>query len=450
MLKDDVLAGLSTTYNVAQFVSVGAGDPPGLRHVIMRDAPDGLTDVRDAIDLLLQRSRDRLVNVRTFDPAGVAKSLRFHRGLADVELAYTAVTEASRAGLFSIINESIDVSDGGVSGVALPEVVEFAPDDTPRVVEGGKVLSAAPEHAIGLLRAVYGVDLSGLVGDSRRVEFSVHPRGSGFRRERITVWEVGEARPTSAVTAPLVWPNPFSRLIGDKAFGLLIADLIGLPVPETTVIARRVPLFTFGTPTGIADVWLRTAPTIPRPGLYPTVAAWVDPFVLMTEADPAATEIASVLSQRAVAARWSGATAPADPAGGLAEVHGVSGSGDDFMLGMRPAEVLPDDVASDVRELLDRAAAVLGPVRMEWAHDGERAWVIQMHLVTGGPREAGVGSADVWMDFDPTDGLDTLRTLVAAAVSAHAGIRVTRPVGITSHVGEILREAGVPARFVSG
>jgi hypothetical protein len=55
-------------------------------------------------------------------------------------------------------------------------------------------------------------------------------------------------------------------------------------------------LFTFGTPTGVSDVWLRTAPTTPRPGLYPTVEAWVDPFVLMTQADPAGTEIASVLS----------------------------------------------------------------------------------------------------------------------------------------------------------
>jgi hypothetical protein len=380
----------------------------------------------------------------------VGKSLKFHRGLSEVEPVLAAVTEAAGSGLYSIVNESIDVSDGGVSGVALPDVVEFAPDDTPRVVETGDVLSASPAHAIGLVKAVYGVDISDLVRVGERVEFSVHPRGSGLRREHITVWEVGEAGPSASVTPSLVWPNPFSRLIGDKAFGLLVADLIGLPVPETTVIARRVPLFTFGTPTGVSDVWLRTAPTTPRPGLYPTVEAWVDPFVLMTQADPAGTEIASVLSQRAVPARWSGATGPSVVPDGLAQVHGVSGSGDDFMLGQRPAEVLPDEVVSAVRDLLGHASAALGPVRMEWAHDGERAWVIQMHLVPGDRRAAISGSADVWMDFDPTDGLDVLRALVAEAAAAHAGVRVTRPVGITSHVGEILREAGVPAEFTSG
>lgn len=447
MLKDDVLARLAATHNVAQFVSVGAGDPPRLRHVVMRDAPDGLTDLREAIDLLLRRSRDGLVNVRTFDPAGVGRSLKFHRDLSEVEPVLAAVTAAAQAGTFSIVNEVIDVSDGGVSGVALPEVVEFAPDDTPRVVETGDVLSTTPEQAIGLVKAVYGVDIGGLVRDGERVEFSIHPRGSGLRRERITVWEVGEAPPTTAVRAPLVWPNPFSRLIGDKAFGLLVADLIGLPVPETTVIARRIPLFSFGRPTGVDDVWLRTAPPTPRPGLYPTVAAWEDPFVLMTRADPAGTEIASVLSQRAVPARWSGATAPPDESRAPVQVHGVAGSGDDFMLGTRPAEALPEDVVSDVRALVDRAATVLGPVRMEWAHDGERAWVLQMHLVRGDRRRASTGTADVWLDFDPTDGLDALRALVLEAAAARAGVRVTRPVGLTSHVGEILREAGVPAEF---
>jgi hypothetical protein len=51
----------------------------------------------------------------------------------------------------------------------------------------------------------------------------------------------------------LTWPNRFSRLLGDKAFGLLVADLHGLPVPATTVVGRRVAPFRFGRPPAVAS-----------------------------------------------------------------------------------------------------------------------------------------------------------------------------------------------------
>ena len=38
-------------------------------------------------------------------------------------------------GYLTIVNETIDIHDGGISGVALAGIVEFAPDDTPRAVE---------------------------------------------------------------------------------------------------------------------------------------------------------------------------------------------------------------------------------------------------------------------------------------------------------------------------
>lgn len=449
MLKDDALASLAETHNVAQFVSVNPMSPPHIRHVVIRDFKYGDADLSATLDVLLRRSKGGLVNVRTFDPAGVRKSSALYMNIADVQTILARLEDAAAEGLYGIVNESIDVRDGGVSGVALPEVVEFAPDATPRVVESGEVLSAPPSWAIAIIAAVYGVDISDLIRDGQRIEFSVHPRGTGNRCERITVWEASPARSVTSVSAPLVWPNAFSRHIGDKAFGLLIADVLGLNVPQTTVISRRVAPFSFGRSTGAAEVWLRTAPHVPRPGLFTTVRGWADPFELLAREDPDGTEIASVICQEAVDAQWSGATAPAAKPAAPDEVHGVSGAGDTFMLGMRPAEELPARVVEDVRAALRRAGKELGAVRMEWAHDGERVWVLQMHLASGGVREATVDAATDWLDFDPAAGLDALRELVVEANNRKAGVRVTAPVGVTSHVGEILREAAVPAIFAS-
>ena len=71
-------------------------------------------------------------------------------------------------------------------------------------------------------------------------------------------------------------PNRFSRMIGDKAFGLLMADRLGVAVPRTLVIGRRVAPFEFGQATGSAEVWLRTCPYEPHPGLYTTMQGWTE------------------------------------------------------------------------------------------------------------------------------------------------------------------------------
>ena len=60
------------------------------------------------------------------------------------------------------------------------------------------------------------------------------------------------------------------------------------------------------------------------------------------------------------------------------------------------------------------------------------------------------GEANDWRQYDPRSGLDVLRRLIDEARHDKIGIEVTRPVGLTSHVGDLLRDAGVPARFVYG
>jgi len=108
-----------------------------------------------------------------------------------------------------------------------------------------------------------------------------------------------------------------------------VADLHGLPVPATTVVGRRVASFSFGRPTGGGERWLRTCPAELVPGRFTTRRGWSDPFALLEAEDPAGTDLAAVLAQEGVRARWSGAAMPG--AGGLL-VEGVEGFGDDFML----------------------------------------------------------------------------------------------------------------------
>jgi hypothetical protein len=109
---------------------------------------------------------------------------------------------------------------------------------------------------------------------------------------------------------------------------------------------------------------------------------------------------------------------------------------------------LPDAVVDDVRRVGARAAATLGPVRFEWAHDGDRAWVLQLHLATTTATSTTIhpGSPSRWHRFDPSLGLDRLRDLIAI-VDGDEGIEITAPIGVTSHAGDLLRRAAIPSRL---
>ncbi|PRY39339.1 hypothetical protein LY71_1218 [Geodermatophilus tzadiensis] len=444
-LKDDRLAALARRGNVARFVSFSSGTQPALRHACTSAGEVG-GDVEAAITAVLLESAGT-VNVRSFRPDR-EKGCPFHYGLASAAEAAALVRSLAADGFFTIVNETVDVRDGGVSGVALGGIVEFAPDDTPRTVEKPGAASLPHDLAVRLLTAVYGFVPEIESADGERLEFSVHPGRVGHRRTHTLWWETEDVDPGTLTAAPS-WPNRFSRHLGDKAYGLLMAHSLGLPVPRTTVVGRRVAPFTFGSATGTADHWTRTCPTEQAPGKFTTVPYWTDPFALLHAEDPDGTNIASVLSQEAVDARWSGATIPSGD-DRPDHVEGVPGSGDAFMLGQQPPEAVPDDVVADVLAVAALARAVLGPVRLEWAHDGNTAWVVQAHVATHFFRGRGVlspGDPQEWLDFNAADGLDELGTLITAARRRNAGIRVHGSVGLTSHVGDLLRKAGVPGRL---
>lgn len=443
--KDLGLAELADRANAAQFVSYD----PHLRQRFTRLrglAPDfAFPTIEDSLDALMKRAVAGSVNVRSFDPA-MPESHPFDYGIGNRDAVAALVKTRADEGLYTIVNETIDIHDGGVSGVVLGGVVEFAPDDTPRAVDKPGICKLDLGLAAHVLQAVYGVPFEVDSKPSERIEFSLHPMRVGYRSDHILLWEIQDVGDVSLLAEP-AWPNRFSRHIGDKVFGLLIADAVGLPVPATTVIGRRVAPFRFGTSTGTGETWLRTCPIEQEPGLFTTKRGWIDPFVLMQLEDPSSEALASVIAQEGVEARWSGATALLDDGEFL--IEGVSGSGEAFMQGSLPPEVLPNHVVDEVQRLVQSAAERVGPARIEWVHDSHQAWVVQLHLVTR-PMSTHViypGTPSGWIDFDVEDGLAELRNLVLKISGSGRGVVVRGEVGLTSHVGDILRRAQVPARL---
>jgi hypothetical protein len=377
--KDQSLDELARVGNVAQFVSF-APSPQGkpqqqFSRIAFHDANHLFDTPSDALDTLLRHSPEYSINVRSFTPES-PKSRDFCYGIRSTAEAVAIVNRLSAEGFFVIANETVDVADGGVSGVLHGGIMEFAPDDTPRCVEKPGVASLPAKWGFALIRNVYGLKPDVVDASKGRLEFSVHPRPRGWKRTHTLMWEY-EPSTLSPVHYSFRWPNRFSRHIGDKVFGLLIADILGFPVPFTIVIPRRIAPFAFGRSTGAPEVWTRTAPREPEPGRFTTKKGWIDPFQLMQSEDCEAKAIAAVLSQSAVSAKFSGA-ALTDSRGEMV-VEGRTGEGDGFMLGLSGPERLPSNILADVQSRFVDISKILGPIRFEWVHDGRRVWILQLH-----------------------------------------------------------------------
>lgn len=443
--KDVVLDQLSSKANVAQFVSFG----PDLHQRFSRIhgyARNSMFDtLEQALTCLLRSSPEESVNVRSYAPDN-AKSRQFVYGLRTVDAALSTVSRLAEEGLFTIVNETVDVNDGGISGVAAGDMVEFAPGDTPRCVEKPGTVSLPRQLGMQLLETVYHFRPTLAYLPELRIEFSIHPLRRGYRHDHTIVWEMEEV---GAIEAPvgIRWPNLFSRLIGDKAFGLLVAHELGFPVPACTVFLRSLPPFTFGKKTNTGETWIRTCPVEQVPGRYTTHHGWLDPFELLAREDPSGEMLASVLAQEGVDAEYSGALISSGE--GLPIVEGVKGHGEDFMQGRKPGS-LPDETRHDVVHMYDRLKAKLGgPVGFEWVHDGRHVWILQLHC--GATPSSGItivpGQPESFLTFDVENGIEALRDLVDKANRASMGIILIGEVGITSHFGDILRRAGTPSKI---
>ncbi len=444
--KDAILDELAKVANVAQFVSFSPGEEPRLRYARVSGIAEAPLSVPDAVRAVLEHSVEHSVNVRSFHPRQ-PKANEFIYGLTETDAVTSNVRRLARQGLYTIVNETIDVNDGGVSGVSYARILEFGPGDTPRIVEKAGTVSLPYDMGMRVLTTVYGFSPDLPYPPEMRVEFSIHPLRRGVRQSHTIIWELEKAGDLQLDANP-VWPNLFSRHVGDKVFGLLVADAIGLPVPETTVVCRKVATFRFGNPTGTNERWIRTSPAVQTPGKFTTKRGWSDPYALMAREDPHGQLIASVLDQEGVDAQYSGAAVPG-PNGELT-IEGVAGFGDAFMVGEAAPENLPRSVLKKVTSTYEIAATDLGPVRFEWVMDNRRVWIVQLHrgttLTSGGTIYP--GNPRVWREFHVERGLDGLRALIDELPQGEeAGVILIGQVGVTSHFGDLLRRARIPARL---
>jgi hypothetical protein len=447
--KDRSLDELARIGNVAQFVSFApeagsaaqqfsrvAGHEPNVR----------FPTNRDALIALLAASSERSINLRSFTPES-PQSREFHYGLKSSDDAVTLLDRLLSEGMFVIANETVDVNDGGVSGVIQGGVIEFAPDDTPRCVEKEGTASLPTDLGLFVLNCVYGFPPEVVDAGRGRLEFSIHPKPRGWRQTHTLMWEY-EKTSRAPAEARLTWPNRFSRHIGDKAYGLMIADAIGLKVPHTTVISRRVKPFSFGRDTGSQEVWTRTCPREQEPGRFTTAKGWLDPFALLAAEDPKGTSISSILSQAAVPAKFSGAAITDSEGNPVFE--GILGEGDAFMLGKKSPEMIPDSILEEVTEVYRAARSKLGPIRFEWVHDGRQAWIVQLHR--GGTSSVAAtlvpGEASRWEVFEVSNGLEALRRLLHS-LPGDVGVRIKGEIGLTSHFADLLRKTNRPSRISS-
>lgn len=443
--KDAVLDKLASRANVAQFVSFGPDGQQRFSRLHGFTPNWRFETIEQALEALLNHAPERRVNIRSFHP-DQPQGHEFIYGLTSAEDGASAINRLSSAGLFIIANETVDVNDGGVSGVAHGNVMEFSPGGTPRIVESEGIVSVTRDVGRKILEWVYGFPVNIGTGNFVRVEFSLHPVRRGYRNEHVIIWEMSDS--AEAPSAPfLVWPNRFSEMVGDKAFGLLVAEALGLQVPRTTVISRRLRPFTFGRKTGSDVVWLRTCPARPEPGMFPTVRGWTDPFALLQQVTDS-ERISSVLVQHEVFPQYAGAVLTSSTGEQITE--GVVGFGDEFMLGRAQPTDLPSTVIDEVQRSHATLVQQIGSVRAEWVFDGSEMWILQVQpedaLSAGMTIVPGHAAEEV--EFDVSLGLSGLRELVTLVMGKNVGINLKGRVGMTSHIADVLRRHRIPSRIL--
>ncbi|MCA3266824.1 MAG: hypothetical protein ING19_12225 [Azospirillum sp.] len=482
--KDLALARVADAGNAAQFACFDSAGSPTTSRVF--DTPyDVAMSQAEMAERLLRLSSESSVNVRSFHPDD-HQSKPFAYGLKSVD-DILAVAAARRAeGLWTIFNETIDIHDGGVSGVCEGGRMEVTPDDSPRGVEKGGCASWTDQRMKTLLSAVYDIPRAGegsipLAKDGERLEFSVHPIPRGFKKTKVLLWEAApsslERRLASQKHGP--WPNRLSRMLGDKVYGLLVLHALGLHVPETIVYARRLEKpFAFGgdvskiVPLDIArkHYWIRTSPreqaldagkstTIPPD--HPDRHA-MSPLAVLEAQEPALrkgkcpdtgqeilmADFPSVMLQESVPAVFSGKSMR--DLNGETIAEGVFGYGDDYMAGKSAGEKADEKLRGRLNDAHTMLADLLGSeMEIEWAVDNTgRINILQMQpgVARGYDDVIVPGEPKRWIGIDAGADLESFRSLVSN-LEADAGVAVEGRIGLTSHKADLLRRAGKPARM---
>ncbi len=464
LMKDEKLNYLisNNLANIAQFISFEPNMGLTSKFVHINNFKrESHHTTKELIEQLILSAPSNSVNIRSFSPEAMkGNRLIFDKSINDIDDIINTIRENSLSGMFSIVNENININDAGVSGVALGDVIEFSPEDTPKCVDKEGVCSLPRKIALKLLKTIYGFSPELDFDPSFRIEFSIHPSRQGVNKKHTIIWEY-EYYENINNDRRIFWPNRFSKFIGDKVFGLLIADAFGLPVPKTTVISRKIAPFSFGLETGLKEKWIRTCPVKKEPGKYYTGSRWIDPFELMNLEESKGEEdinLASLISQNAVESIYSGASfVKNEKINDL--IEGVAGKGDKFMVGEKNIEELPFEVIEAVGDLNDQLRIYhsdLGDVSFEWVYDGKKVWVVQLNQLrldgktsTSGQRIIVDGNPSYYEKVFVKDGLDNLRKKIDLIKGLNVGIELIGNIGITSHFGDVLRLANVPSKLTS-
>lgn len=455
-LKDDKLAYINDMGlgNIAQYISI---EPSGqVKHVQISNYLKDEVGLKELITILIKSSRSGAVNIRSFSPSVMkGNKLVYNKKLGDIEEVIQQVKQNCSEGKYSIVNENIDINDGGVSGVVLGDIIEFAPKDTPKCVEKEGVCLLEKRLGYHILKTVYGFEPDFKFGDEYRVEFSIHPNREGVKQTHTIVWEYEMFEKTEH-SFKITWPNKFSEFIGDKTFGLLIADYLGLNVPFTTAITREIAPFNFGKKTGLFEKWIRTCPVVKESGKYYTGSQWTDPFILMQTEEAKGDKsinIAAILSQDAVEPKYSGGAIITNERD-RDVIEGVQGNGERFMLGQDFQNNLPNDVINKLEKVMDTFRSyqdIIGNVSIEWVYDGKEVWVVQLNqLKNNGSGNIIVnGNPSHYEQFFVSSGLEALRIKINDIQSKDIGIEIVGNVGVTSHFGDLLRQSNIPSRIIN-
>lgn len=446
--------------NIARFISFEPNsEMPKIRYSCIDFEKSNTEDkgLKNNIFNLIEKAKSKSVNIRSFSKEQMkGNKLILNKNKEDIEDIVDIIRINSTENKYSIINENIDIFDSGVSGVVLGNLIEFAPEDTPKCVESQGICSLPKDIGIDILSKVYGITPTIQFPENFRVEFSIHPQRQGIKNEHTIIWEY-ESYEFFKYDIQIQWPNRFSRFIGDKVFGLLIADSLGFNVPKTTVISRKIAPFTFGKETGLKENWLRTAPAEKTPGKYFSGLGWKDPFELISEEDSQQKNIMSILSQNSVEAIYSGASF----IGSIEKndlIEGVKGFGDKFMLGEQAAEILPKDLLKKLKKLNNEFRLFkkeLGNVSIEWVYDGREIWIVQLNQIkfqhvskiTKNTVTIVPGEVDSYIEVDVKEGLESLRNIINNYKNSNIGIRLVGDIGITSHFGDLLRLSKIPSEI---
>lgn len=294
--------------------------------------------------------------------------------------------------------------------------------------------------------------------DGKRIEFSTHPELSGYLHQNVVIWEEEDYSYKEDV-ANIFWPNDFSKLIGDKAYGLLIAHLHGFNVPHTQVFvrSRKIKPFSFGCERQADNlVFTRTCPAVPVHGKFSTVDYYHDPYDLMEQDDPEGNTVVSCLMQDAINATYSGKCIGQGAESDSPIVEGVRGFGMSYMEGKQNPDTLDKAVVSRIgdvyRQIKYNLKYRLSPdVSFEFVLDQRnRGFIVQLQLTSNlfNTVSGEINLKDIdrpLLEFNATSqSLDDLRNLVSTAEKEDKGIRVLGNVGLTSHIADILRNSRVP------